>query len=267
MCVRAPQTTTDAGRTILLILDRSVDLSSPSLHEFTYQAMVQDVVPLEDSVKYTYVLMGLRARPLHVLRHPSCPLHVLARPSCSLCVPNRPTHCVFHPPARPPPCLVSSDRYHTENMAGQQVDKAVVLDEEDELWARLRHRHIAETMETLKDEKEKLLSNSVAEKLKQQKGGGDSKSVKAIAAIARAMPEQAARVTKVPCGSVMRPLSTRQRVHHRASHPLPFFFPSALRVADLCARQPVPGCDGRLQFAPTQRPCGGRAGHGHGRDG
>jgi len=32
-----------------------VDLSTPFLHEFTYQAMVQDIRPLQDGTKYTYV--------------------------------------------------------------------------------------------------------------------------------------------------------------------------------------------------------------------
>jgi len=42
--------------TTLLLLDRSCDWITPFLHEFTYQAMVQDVLSLEDNrYRYTYV--------------------------------------------------------------------------------------------------------------------------------------------------------------------------------------------------------------------
>lgn len=38
----------------LFILDRSLDLMAPLLHEFTYQAMAHDLLPIHDSVKVTY---------------------------------------------------------------------------------------------------------------------------------------------------------------------------------------------------------------------
>lgn len=41
-------------RGVLYICDRSMDLVSPVLHEFTYQAMVHDLLPVKDRDKVTY---------------------------------------------------------------------------------------------------------------------------------------------------------------------------------------------------------------------
>ncbi|KAF9207681.1 vacuolar sorting protein VPS33/slp1 [Haplosporangium sp. Z 27] len=42
------------GQGTILILDRSVDVTAAIVHEFTYQAMVNDLLPIEDGTKYTY---------------------------------------------------------------------------------------------------------------------------------------------------------------------------------------------------------------------
>lgn len=42
-------------RGVLFITDRTMDLYAPLLHEFTYQAMAEDLLPIEDGVKYRYV--------------------------------------------------------------------------------------------------------------------------------------------------------------------------------------------------------------------
>jgi syntaxin-binding protein 1 len=39
---------------VLVITDRSLDLMAPLLHEFTYQAMAHDLLPLKDNEKVTY---------------------------------------------------------------------------------------------------------------------------------------------------------------------------------------------------------------------
>ena len=46
----------DSGRprATLIITDRSMDTVAPFLHEFTYQAMANDLLPIEDGSKYTY---------------------------------------------------------------------------------------------------------------------------------------------------------------------------------------------------------------------
>lgn len=41
-------------RGTLYILDRSLDLIAPIVHEFTYQAMVHDLLPVKDGEKVTY---------------------------------------------------------------------------------------------------------------------------------------------------------------------------------------------------------------------
>ncbi|KAK9856756.1 hypothetical protein MYU51_000663 [Penicillium brevicompactum] len=47
-----PQTNRPRG--VLLVVDRSMDLFAPLLHEFTYQAMVHDLLPVNDGDKVTY---------------------------------------------------------------------------------------------------------------------------------------------------------------------------------------------------------------------
>jgi syntaxin-binding protein 1 len=41
-------------RGTLIITDRSMDAVAPLIHEFTYQAMCNDLLPIEDGTKYTY---------------------------------------------------------------------------------------------------------------------------------------------------------------------------------------------------------------------
>ncbi|KAF9047185.1 Sec1-like protein [Hymenopellis radicata] len=42
------------GRSTLIITDRAMDTMAPLLHEFTYQAMANDLLPIEDGKSYTY---------------------------------------------------------------------------------------------------------------------------------------------------------------------------------------------------------------------
>lgn len=41
-------------RGVLFVVDRSMDLCSPLVHEFTYQAMIHDLLPVKDGDKVTY---------------------------------------------------------------------------------------------------------------------------------------------------------------------------------------------------------------------
>lgn len=41
-------------RATLIIVDRTIDTVAPLLHEFTYQAMINDLLPIEEGTKYNY---------------------------------------------------------------------------------------------------------------------------------------------------------------------------------------------------------------------
>jgi len=66
---------TDAEKPTLLLLDRSSDLLSPLLHEFTYQAMVNDVLPVQDDrYRYKYVNKSNQRMSKEVLLNDTDPL-------------------------------------------------------------------------------------------------------------------------------------------------------------------------------------------------
>lgn len=44
-------------RGTLIITDRSMDMMSPFIHEFTYQAMANDLLPIRDGKTYTHVVL------------------------------------------------------------------------------------------------------------------------------------------------------------------------------------------------------------------
>jgi syntaxin-binding protein 1 len=50
-------------RGALYITDRSIDLSAPLLHEFTYQAMAHDLLPIQDANKVTYKTVVNEGQP------------------------------------------------------------------------------------------------------------------------------------------------------------------------------------------------------------
>ena len=48
------QPATGRPQATLFITDRSFDVAAPLLHEFTYQAMCNDLLPITDGTKYRY---------------------------------------------------------------------------------------------------------------------------------------------------------------------------------------------------------------------
>ena len=46
-------------RGTLLITDRAMDVLAPFIHEFTYQAMANDLLPIEDGSRYAFVMNGI----------------------------------------------------------------------------------------------------------------------------------------------------------------------------------------------------------------
>ena len=51
-------------RATMIITDRAMDTLAPFIHEFTYQAMANDLLPIDEGTKYTYVW--------HALHSPMC---------------------------------------------------------------------------------------------------------------------------------------------------------------------------------------------------
>eukprot|EP00160_Parvularia_atlantis_P017206 Unigene5822_Nuclearia_a/m.17783 Unigene5822_Nuclearia_a/g.17783 ORF Unigene5822_Nuclearia_a/g.17783 Unigene5822_Nuclearia_a/m.17783 type:complete len:609 (+) Unigene5822_Nuclearia_a:2-1828(+) len=127
---------TDGPRPSLLVLDRSVDIVAPFLHEFTYQAMVQDLLQIVDN------------------------------------------HYSFK----------------STTIAGTDALKNVLLDEDDTMWASLRHMHIAETIETITRQfQEFTASNKAAAKVQ---GKDAPKSVKAANELVRDLPQYTTLLSK-----------------------------------------------------------------------
>jgi syntaxin-binding protein 1 len=50
-------------RGTLIVVDRSMDLQAPFVHEFTYQAMAFDLLPIQDGDKVTYKTVIKEGRP------------------------------------------------------------------------------------------------------------------------------------------------------------------------------------------------------------
>jgi len=119
----------DAERPTLLVLDRSCDPLSPLLHEFTYQAMVHDLLPVQEE-RYRYHYVGNKNQPL---------------------------------------------------------DKEVLLNDTDSLWARLRHLHIADLGQLLHTEYTQFVADH-PEAAKLTKAGGE-KDLKAMTEGLRGMPK------------------------------------------------------------------------------
>jgi hypothetical protein len=94
------------NRSQFLILDRGFDLTSPLVHELTYQAAAYDLLDIANDV-YAYVTTD-----------GTCPCR------CG---------CPHHP-------------YQPANPAGngREQKKQVVLSEHDDLWVELRHHHISD---------------------------------------------------------------------------------------------------------------------------
>jgi syntaxin-binding protein 1 len=54
MLTRQPTANPPRPKAILFVVDRSMDPVAPFLHEFTYQAMVNDLLKVEDGTRYRY---------------------------------------------------------------------------------------------------------------------------------------------------------------------------------------------------------------------
>ncbi|KAK9767638.1 syntaxin binding protein 1 [Basidiobolus ranarum] len=85
-------TNKNSAQSLFLVLDRTVDMKAPLIHEFTYQAMANDLLKIEGGSKYRYKF------------------------------------------------TTGSDAI---------TDRDVILNENDDLWTEIRHKHIAGCIEQL----------------------------------------------------------------------------------------------------------------------
>lgn len=102
---------------LLFVVDRSMDPVAPFLHEFTYQAMVNDLLPIEDGKTYKCA----RLSPPALLRPSSLALTGGAPPS----------------------------RYEFQASAGNYEQMASDLSEKDSVWTEVRHMHMRDAIDKL----------------------------------------------------------------------------------------------------------------------
>lgn len=127
----------DRARAILLVVDRSVDLVAPFLHELTYQAMVNDLLDV-NAGKYTY---------------------------------------------------------QVTDGTGKTVAKTMTLEEEDEKWANLRHKHIADCAKIISTDFKDFVSQN--QSLREvSKSDPKAKSLKDVGALIRAAPQYTAELSQ-----------------------------------------------------------------------
>ncbi|KAG8904138.1 RHO1 GDP-GTP exchange protein 2, partial [Tulasnella sp. 403] len=90
-------------KTVLLITERTMDMSAPLVHEFTYQAMCNDLLPIEEGMRY---------------------------------------------------------RYKFQSSVGTYEDQTVTLSDADQIWTKIRHLHMQESIQTLMQDFNKFLEEN-----------------------------------------------------------------------------------------------------------
>jgi syntaxin-binding protein 1 len=98
-----------------------MDAVAPFIHEFTYQAMANDLLPIEDGSKYTCVSL-------------SCVCFLLSY--LLLC------------------------RYKFQSSVGAYEDKTAVLSDVDTVWTDVRHLHMREAIDKLMADFNKFMTDN-----------------------------------------------------------------------------------------------------------
>eukprot|EP00297_Palpitomonas_bilix_P003784 CAMPEP_0113893618 /NCGR_PEP_ID=MMETSP0780_2-20120614/16206_1 /TAXON_ID=652834 /ORGANISM="Palpitomonas bilix" /LENGTH=601 /DNA_ID=CAMNT_0000883955 /DNA_START=79 /DNA_END=1884 /DNA_ORIENTATION=- /assembly_acc=CAM_ASM_000599 len=123
-------TSQSSNQPLLLIVDRSIDGLAPCLHEFTYQAMVYDLLNVDlKSDKYAY---------------------------------------------------------KTQDGKGQDLNRTVVLNEDDPIWPQMRHMHIAEAIDWVVKEFNSFIKTNKAANISK---GEKARDVKDITEAVKQLPQ------------------------------------------------------------------------------
>lgn len=99
-----------------------MDMVAPFLHEFTYQAMANDLLPIEEGTKYSFVF------------------------SKSQCLQNDLQWFV--------------GSYKFESSLGAHEDKKALLSDADTVWTAVRHLHMREAIDKLMLDFNKFLEDN-----------------------------------------------------------------------------------------------------------
>ena len=94
---------------LMLITDRTMDIAAAMVHEFTYQAMANDLLEITNGVKFRCV--SIRANDL--------------TPEAWAC------------------------RYKFQSSSGVYEDKIATISDADQVWVQTRHMHMRETIDKL----------------------------------------------------------------------------------------------------------------------
>ncbi|PHJ17067.1 syntaxin binding [Cystoisospora suis] len=133
----------ETGNVSLLILDRSIDVATLLVHEYTYQALVYDVLEI----------------PTIALPSSSSPLKrgkSGRAPSTSSQEMNE--------------LLLQEDTFQYEivSNAGKREQKRAILGEQDELWVRFRHSHIQSVNEEVQEEIQRFIRENATAKTQKE---------------------------------------------------------------------------------------------------
>jgi syntaxin-binding protein 1 len=99
-----------------------MDVVAPLIHEFTYQAMANDLLPIEDGSKYTCVHR--------------CTLAAFCSLTWQFC------------------------RYKFQSSVGAYEDKTAVLSDLDTVWTDVRHMHMREAIDKLMADFNKFMTDN-----------------------------------------------------------------------------------------------------------
>lgn len=148
-------THTQRGRSTFLLLDRSHDCLSPLMHEFTYQAMVYDLIPVDDD-RISYE--------------------------------------------------ADSPSTHTDEETKANTTKEVLLNENDDVWVELRHKHIADVVQTLGTRIREIVQSNTGKVLGKKGSDAAALSLSQMANALKALPEYR---------EVMSKLSQHMHISHQ----------------------------------------------------